>query len=84
MMLTTPEEPYVCVPKLHCKDSKASSLLLGHFRMISNIITVVVKKRKERENNYYSRYRRGRFQQQAEPERTFHLVSIRTAFIDSC
>ncbi|XP_014662848.1 PREDICTED: F-box only protein 9-like [Priapulus caudatus] len=75
MMLTTPDDPPATLPKLRTpRDGKTTALMVGHYRMVANAITVVVKKHKERESNYYSRYRKRHQQQlQAESERTFHM-----------
>ncbi|XP_062851058.1 F-box only protein 9 isoform X2 [Trichomycterus rosablanca] len=52
IMLTTPEEPLVVVPRLHIKNSRIDSILCGHYRLSQDTdnqtkVYVVVSKRKE-------------------------------------
>ncbi|XP_036405037.1 F-box only protein 9 isoform X2 [Megalops cyprinoides] len=65
MMLTTPEDPLITVPRLRSRNSRVESVLFGHFRLSQDTdnqtkVFVVVSKRKEeiaeyQKNKFYRR-----------------------------
>nr|XP_005156544.1 F-box only protein 9 isoform X1 [Danio rerio] len=79
MMLTTPEDPLVTVPRLRSKNSRMDSIMFGHYRLSQDTdnqtkVYVVVSKRKEEQK--VSEYQRSRFCRRnpvPEAERSFHV-----------
>ncbi|CAM4725116.1 hypothetical protein PO909_019886 [Leuciscus waleckii] len=79
MMLTTPEDPLVVVPRLRSKNSRMDSIMSGHYRLSQDTdnqtkVYVVVSKRKEEQK--VSEYQRSRFCRRnpvPEAERSFHV-----------
>ncbi|XP_042624277.1 F-box only protein 9-like isoform X1 [Cyprinus carpio] len=79
MMLTTPEDPLITVPRLRSKNSRMDSVMFGHFRLSQDTdnqtkVYVVVSKRKEEQK--VAEYQRSRFCRRnpaPEAERTFHV-----------
>ncbi|XP_056326660.1 F-box only protein 9 isoform X1 [Danio aesculapii] len=79
MMLTTPEDPLVTVPRLRSKNSRMDSVMFGHYRLSQDTdnqtkVYVVVSKRKEEQK--VSEYQRSRFCRRnpvPEAERSFHV-----------
>ncbi|XP_017320072.1 F-box only protein 9 isoform X2 [Ictalurus punctatus] len=77
MMLTTPEEPLVTLPRLRSKSTRMESIMIGHYRLSQDTdnqtkVYVVVSKRKEE----VPEYQRRRFCRQypaPETERSFHV-----------
>ncbi|XP_051503434.1 F-box only protein 9 isoform X1 [Myxocyprinus asiaticus] len=78
MMLTTPEDPLVTVPKLRSKNSRMDSILFGHYRLSQETdnqtkIYVVVSKRKEEKVAEYQRSRFCRRTPASDADRSFHV-----------
>ncbi|XP_042624278.1 F-box only protein 9-like isoform X2 [Cyprinus carpio] len=78
MMLTTPEDPLITVPRLRSKNSRMDSVMFGHFRLSQDTdnqtkVYVVVSKRKEEKVAEYQRSRFCRRNPAPEAERTFHV-----------
>ncbi|XP_056117877.1 F-box only protein 9 isoform X1 [Rhinichthys klamathensis goyatoka] len=79
VMLTTPEDPLVVVPRLRSKNSRMDSIMLGHYRLSQDTdnqtkVYVVVSKRKEEQK--VSEYQRSRFCRRSpvpDAERSFHV-----------
>uniref|UniRef100_A0A8C1VMR7 F-box only protein n=1 Tax=Cyprinus carpio TaxID=7962 RepID=A0A8C1VMR7_CYPCA len=79
MMLTTPEDPLITVPRLRSKNSRMDSVMFGHFRLSQDTdnqtkVYVVVSKRKEEQK--VAEYQRSRFCRRnpaPEAEHTFHV-----------
>ncbi|XP_016373053.1 F-box only protein 9 isoform X1 [Sinocyclocheilus rhinocerous] len=79
MMLTTPEDPLVTVPRLRTKNSRMDSIMFGHYRLSQDTdnqtkVYVVVSKRKEEQK--VAEYQRSRFCRRnpaPEAERSFHV-----------
>lgn len=60
MMLTTPEDPLVTVPRLRSRNTRVESVLLGHYRLTQDTdnqtkVFVVVAKRKEEKSRFCRR-----------------------------
>ncbi|XP_067278684.1 F-box only protein 9 isoform X2 [Pseudorasbora parva] len=78
IMLTTPEDPLVVVPKLRSKNSRMDSIMFGHYRLSQDTdnqtkVYVVVSKRKEEKVSEYQRSRFCRRNPAPEAERSFHV-----------
>ncbi|XP_016373054.1 F-box only protein 9 isoform X2 [Sinocyclocheilus rhinocerous] len=78
MMLTTPEDPLVTVPRLRTKNSRMDSIMFGHYRLSQDTdnqtkVYVVVSKRKEEKVAEYQRSRFCRRNPAPEAERSFHV-----------
>nr|XP_055026461.1 F-box only protein 9 [Misgurnus anguillicaudatus] len=78
MMLTTPEDPLVAVPRLRSKNSRIESILFGHYRLSQDTdnqtkVYVVVSKRKEEKVADYQRSRFCRRNPVPEAEHSFHV-----------
>uniref|UniRef100_A0A9J8AZW0 F-box only protein n=1 Tax=Cyprinus carpio carpio TaxID=630221 RepID=A0A9J8AZW0_CYPCA len=78
MMLTTPEDPLITVPRLRSKNSRMDSVMFGHFRLSQDTdnqtkVYVVVSKRKEEKVAEYQRSRFCRWNPAPEAEHTFHV-----------
>ncbi|NP_956012.1 F-box only protein 9 [Danio rerio] len=78
MMLTTPEDPLVTVPRLRSKNSRMDSIMFGHYRLSQDTdnqtkVYVVVSKRKEEKVSEYQRSRFCRRNPVPEAERSFHV-----------
>ncbi|RXN22856.1 F-box only 9 isoform X1 [Labeo rohita] len=78
MMLTTPEDPLVTVPRLRSKNSRMDSIMFGHYRLSQDTdnqtkVYVVVSKRKEEKVVEYQRSRFCRRNPAPEAERAFHV-----------
>lgn len=78
MMLTTPEDPLVTVPRLRNKNSRMDSVMFGHYRLSQDTdnqtkVYVVVSKRKEEKVSEYQRSRFCRRNPVPEAERSFHV-----------
>uniref|UniRef100_A0A8C1Z5J2 F-box only protein 9 n=1 Tax=Cyprinus carpio TaxID=7962 RepID=A0A8C1Z5J2_CYPCA len=78
MMLTTPEDPLITVPRLRSKNSRMDSVMFGHFRLSQDTdnqtkVYVVVSKRKEEKVAEYQRSRFCRRNPAPEAEHTFHV-----------
>ncbi|XP_026134881.1 F-box only protein 9-like isoform X1 [Carassius auratus] len=79
MMLTTPEDPLVTVPRLRSKNSRMESIMFGHYRLSQDTdnqtkVYFVVSKRKEEQR--VAEYQRSRFYRRntaPETERSFHV-----------
>uniref|UniRef100_A0A3Q3WL60 F-box only protein 9 n=1 Tax=Mola mola TaxID=94237 RepID=A0A3Q3WL60_MOLML len=78
IMLTTPEDPLVIIPRLRTKNSRMDSALLGHFRLSqetdnqTKVFAVVCKKKDEKQAEFQSN-RFCRRNQHPEVEHTFHV-----------
>lgn len=60
MMLTTPEDPLVTVPRLRSRNTRMDSVLIGHYRLSQDTdnqtkVFVVVAKRKEEKSRFCRR-----------------------------
>ncbi|XP_018605116.1 F-box only protein 9 isoform X3 [Scleropages formosus] len=78
MMLTTPEDPLVTVPRLRSRNCRIDSVLFGHYRLSQDTdnqtkVFVVVSKRKEEKVAEYQKTRFCRRNLTPEPERSFHV-----------
>lgn len=78
MMLTTPEDPLVTVPRLRSNNSRVDSIMLGHYRLSQDTdnqtkVYVVVSKRKEEKVAEYQRSRFCRRNPAPEADRAFHV-----------
>ncbi|KAM4607955.1 F-box only protein 9 [Polymixia lowei] len=78
MMLTTPEDPMVIVPRLRSRNTRMESVLLGHYRLSQETdnqtkVFVVVCKRKEEKVSEYQRSRFCRRNTAPEAEHSFHV-----------
>ncbi|CAE1261157.1 FBXO9 [Acanthosepion pharaonis] len=74
VMMSSPEEPSVCIPKLNIK-SKHASMLTGFYRLSGNTITAVLTRVKSAENtNQYNRRNRRNCQNEnEEAEQKFNV-----------
>ncbi|XP_067118657.1 F-box only protein 9 [Centruroides vittatus] len=75
LMLTTPDDPYQSLSKLKYRKPRHPAVLSGHYRLVDNSVTAILKRFKPditvtNGGNY--RYRRQRAVPQ-EAEQTFHL-----------
>jgi len=78
MMLTTPEDPLVIVPRLRSKNTRLESVLLGHYRLSQETdnqtkVFVVVGKKKEEKGAEFQRNRFCRRNPAPEVEHSFHV-----------
>lgn len=79
MMLTTPEDPLVTIPRLRSRTSRVESILLGHFRLSQDtdnqtkVFIVVSKRKEEKVAVEYQRNRFCRRNQTPEAEHSFHV-----------
>ncbi|KAK6489141.1 F-box only protein 9 isoform X1 [Huso huso] len=78
MMLTTPEDPLVIVPRLRNRNARMESLQFGHYRLSQDtdnqtkVFAVVSKKKVEKAPEYHNRYCNRRSPVQ-EAEHSFHM-----------
>lgn len=80
MMLTTPEDPLVTVPRLRSRNTRVESIMCGHYRLSQDTdnqtkVFVVVSKRKEEKVAEYQRISRFCRRNPAAPEteHSFHV-----------
>ncbi|XP_031691306.1 F-box only protein 9 isoform X1 [Oncorhynchus kisutch] len=80
MMLTTPEDPLVTVPRLRSRNTRVESIMCGHYRLSQDTdnqtkVFVVVSKRKEEKVAEYQRNSRFCRRNPAAPEteHSFHV-----------
>ncbi|XP_074502507.1 F-box only protein 9 isoform X1 [Sebastes fasciatus] len=78
VMITTPEDPLVVVPRLRTKNVRMDSALLGHFRLSQETdnqtkVFAVVCKRKEEKATEFQRNRFCRRNPPPEVEHSFHV-----------
>lgn len=75
LMLTTPDEPILCVSQLKSRNFKSPSVLSGHYRLKEDKLTIVVHRQENTKSNPYNkRNRRKDTIYDAKSEQTFHLV----------
>ncbi|XP_033873996.1 F-box only protein 9 isoform X1 [Acipenser ruthenus] len=78
MMLTTPEDPLVIVPRLRNRNARMESLQFGHYRLSQDtdnqtkVFAVVSKKKVEKAPEYHNRYC-NRCSPVQEAEHSFHM-----------
>uniref|UniRef100_A0A8C7LPT2 F-box only protein n=1 Tax=Oncorhynchus kisutch TaxID=8019 RepID=A0A8C7LPT2_ONCKI len=78
MMLTTPEDPLVTVPRLRSRNTRVESIMCGHYRLSQDTdnqtkVFVVVSKRKEEVITALDRDNLIRWQTVPETEHSFHV-----------
>ncbi|KAG7492960.1 hypothetical protein MATL_G00020970 [Megalops atlanticus] len=78
MMLTTPEDPLITVPRLRSRNSRVESVLFGHFRLSQDTdnqtkVFVVVSKRKEEKIAEYQKNKFYRRNPGPDSEHSFHV-----------
>uniref|UniRef100_A0A8C7W012 F-box only protein n=1 Tax=Oncorhynchus mykiss TaxID=8022 RepID=A0A8C7W012_ONCMY len=78
MMLTTPEDPLVTVPRLRSRNTRVESIMCGHYRLSQDTdnqtkVFVVVSKRKEEVITALDRDNLIRWQTAPETEHSFHV-----------
>jgi len=72
-MLTSTEEAQSCVNSLRNRIPRNPSVLIGHFRLHDNYVTLVLKRQEIKGNNFYRRKKREPVHDSG--EQTFHIVS---------
>jgi F-box protein 9 len=75
-MLTSTDEPQTCVNSLKHREPRNNSILIGHYRLRDNCVSLVLKRQEIKNNNAGLSNRR---RKQLEPvhdsgEQTFHVV----------
>ncbi|XP_030627347.1 F-box only protein 9 isoform X2 [Chanos chanos] len=78
MMLTTPEDPLITVPRLRSRNSRVEAILFGHYRLSQDTdnqtkVYVVVSKRKEEKGGEFQKNRFCRRNPAPEADRSFHV-----------
>lgn len=79
IMLTTPEDPLVIVPRLHNKNTRGESSLFGHYRLSQDtdnqtkVFVVVSKRKEEKVAGEFQRNRFCRRNPAPEAEHIFHV-----------
>lgn len=78
LMLTSTDEAQICVNSLKSRTPRNSSILIGHYRLRDNLVTLILKKQEHKTNNNNNNvYRRKRREISHDSgEQTFHAVSI--------
>ncbi|KAK3588589.1 hypothetical protein CHS0354_001914 [Potamilus streckersoni] len=72
LMMTSPDDPQLTVPKLKYRTSRSQGLLQGLYRLSENRVTAVLKQVKTNETSGY-RYKRNRNQNQNESDLSYHV-----------
>jgi len=72
-MLTSTDEAQNCVNSLRNRIPRNSSVLVGHFRLHDNYVTLVLKRQETKGINFYRRKKREPVHDSG--EQTFHIVS---------
>jgi len=72
-MLTSTEEAQICVNSLRNRIPRNPSVLIGHFRLHDNYVTLVLKRQETKGINFYRRKKREPVHDSG--EQTFHIVS---------
>ncbi|CAI9720569.1 F-box only protein 9 [Octopus vulgaris] len=74
VMMSSPEEPAVCITKLNTKF-KSASMLCGYYRISGSTITAYLTRAKPNEysNQYSRRNKRNRPNENDDPEHTFNV-----------
>ncbi|KAL3889023.1 hypothetical protein ACJMK2_001381, partial [Sinanodonta woodiana] len=72
LMMTSPEDPQITVPKLKYRTSRCPGLLQGMYRLSEDRVTAVLKQVKTIEMSGY-KYKRNRNQNQNESELSYHV-----------
>ena len=80
LMLTSIDEAQSCVNSLKSRTPRNPSVLIGHYRLRDNCVTLLLKKQEMKSNNIYRRKRREVVHDSG--EQTFHIVSINLIFIN--
>lgn len=76
-MLTTAEEPVHCVSQLKHRNVKSPSILIGHYRLKDDKVTLVVHRQEAFKNNNQLYKRNRKRDNMHDPgEQTFHMVSF--------
>lgn len=74
LMLTSTDEAQICVNSLKSRIPRNSSILIGHYRLRDNLVTLILKKQELKTNNNNNGYRRKRREFLHDSgEQTFHV-----------
>lgn len=79
-MLTSADDPQNCVNSLRNRIPRNTSVLIGHYRLHNNYVTLVLKRQETKGINFAYR-RKKREPVHDSGEQTFHIVSITTEYI---
>lgn len=80
-MLTSTDEAQTSVNCLKNRIPRNSSVLIGHYRLCDNFVTLVLKRQDTKGNNNTCRRRRQRETVHDSGEQTFHVVSFFFFFV---
>lgn len=83
-MLTSTDDAQLCVNSLKSRTPRNPTILIGHYRLRDNLVTLILKKQelKTNNNNNNNQYRRKRREFLHDSgEQTFHAVSINNLLI---
>lgn len=75
-MLTTAEEPAHSVALLKGRNTKNPSILVGHYRLKDDRVTLVVHRQDNHRSNQNFKRNRRRDNLHEPAEQSFHMVSI--------
>lgn len=75
-MLTTPEEPAQCVGQLRYRNPRQVNVLMGHYRLRDNAVTLLVQRQETKNNSFNYRLRGKRKEIPDQSEQSFQLVNI--------
>ncbi|KAG1678093.1 F-box only protein 9 [Nymphon striatum] len=76
LMLTTADNPYIALSKLHSRTPHFASVMVGHYRLYDNIVTAILKPPvKTTDNKAYRRRRRNQIDNDSNDsgQLTYHL-----------
>ena len=79
-MLTSTDEAQYCVNSLRNRIPRNTSVLIGHYRLHDNYVTLVLKRQDTKGVNFAYR-RKKREPVHDSGEQTFHIVSIEALYI---
>lgn len=74
LMLTTPEEPLLSVKHLRYRNSNHPGILVGHYRLWNNTVTLLVQRQDRKK--FKAKNRRRDYSVDDCSDQTFHLVRI--------
>ncbi|KAG1704463.1 F-box only protein 9 [Nymphon striatum] len=80
LMLTTADNPYIALSKLHSRTPHFASVMVGHYRLYDNIVTAILKPPvKTTDNKAYRRRRRNQIDNDSNDsgQLTYHLLISR-------
>lgn len=72
LMLTTPEEPISMVGQLRHRIPRNTGVLVGHYRLWNNCVTLLVQRQDRRNTKLRARRKDGEYVDFG--EQTFHMV----------